>query len=142
MSEASIVLPSFGPQEWKILWFVLVSSFIALGYGVYLAKKTIAEDPGSQAMQEVALAIEEGAFAYLARQVKTMIWFVIAITIGLFFMYRGVYEGMLLPVGVSLAFFMGVAASYGAGYVGMWLSGKGEGREAAGAPARLKRSLG
>ena len=141
MSEASIVLPSFGPQEWKILWFVLVSSFIALGYGVYLAKKTIAEDPGSQAMQEVALAIEEGAFAYLARQVKTMIWFVIAITIGLFFMYRGIYEGMLLPLGVSLAFFMGVAASYGAGYVGMWLAVKGNVRTAAAALHSFKRSL-
>ena len=141
MSEASIVLPSFGPQEWKILWFVLVSAFIALGYGVYLARKTIAEDPGSQAMQEVALAIEEGAFAYLARQVRTMIWFVIAITIGLFFMYRGIYEGMLLPLGVSLAFFMGVAASYGAGYVGMWLAVKGNVRTAAAALHSFKSAL-
>jgi len=141
MSEASIVLPTFGPQEWKILWFVLVSAFIALGYGVYLAKKTIAEDPGSQAMQEVALAIEEGAFAYLARQVRTMIWFVIAITIGLFFMYRGIYEGMLLPLGVSLAFFMGVAASYGAGYVGMWLAVKGNVRTAAAALHSFKSAL-
>ncbi|MBM2836505.1 MAG: hppA [candidate division NC10 bacterium] len=141
MSEASIVLPTFGPQEWKILWFVLGSAFIALGYGVYLARKTIAEDPGSQAMQEVALAIEEGAFAYLARQVKTMIWFVIAITIGLFFMYRGIYEGMLLPLGVSLAFFMGVAASYGAGYVGMWLAVKGNVRTAAAALHSFKSAL-
>jgi len=141
MSEASIVLPTFGPQEWKILWFVLGSAFIALGYGVYLAKKTIAEDPGSQAMQEVALAIEQGAFAYLARQVKTMIWFVIAITIGLFFMYRGIYEGMLLPLGVSLAFFMGVAASYGAGYVGMWLAVKGNVRTAAAALHSFKSAL-
>ena len=141
MSEASIVLPTFGPQEWKILWFVLVSAFIALGYGVYLARKTIAEDPGSQAMQEVALAIEEGAFAYLARQVRTMIWFVIAITIGLFFMYRGIYEGMLLPLGVSLAFFMGVAASYGAGYVGMWLAVKGNVRTAAAALHSFKSAL-
>ncbi|MBI4381664.1 MAG: sodium-translocating pyrophosphatase [candidate division NC10 bacterium] len=141
MSEASIVLPTFGPQEWKILWFVLVSAFIALGYGAYLARKTIQEDPGSQAMQDVAKAIEEGALAYLARQVKTMIWFVIAITIGLFFMYRGVYEGMLLPLGVSLAFFMGVAASYGAGYVGMWLAVKGNVRTAAAALHSFKSSL-
>ena len=141
MSEASIVLPTFGPQEWKILWFVLVSAFIALGYGAYLARKTIQEDPGSQAMQDVAKAIEEGALAYLARQVKTMIWFVIAITIGLFFMYRGIYEGMLLPLGVSLAFFMGVAASYGAGYVGMWLAVKGNVRTAAAALHSFKSAL-
>ncbi|MDE2180288.1 MAG: sodium-translocating pyrophosphatase [candidate division NC10 bacterium] len=141
MSEASIVLPTFGPQEWKILWFVLVSAFIALGYGAFLARKTIQEDPGSQAMQDVATAIEEGALAYLARQVKTMIWFVIAITIGLFFMYRGLYEGMLLPLGVALAFFMGVAASYGAGYVGMWLAVKGNVRTAAAALHSFKHSL-
>lgn len=141
MSEASIVLPTFGPQEWKILWFVLVSAFIALGYGAFLAKKTIQEDPGSQAMQDVATAIEEGALAYLARQVKTMIWFVIAITIGLFFMYRGLYEGMLLPLGVALAFLMGVAASYGAGYVGMLLAVKGNVRTAAAALHSFKASL-
>ncbi|CBE68560.1 MAG: sodium-translocating pyrophosphatase [Candidatus Methylomirabilis oxygeniifera] len=141
MSEASIVLPTFGPQEWKILWFVLVSAFIALGYGAFLAKKTIQEDPGSQAMQDVAKAIEEGALAYLARQVKTMLWFVIAITIGLFFMYRGLYEGMLLPLGVALAFFMGVAASYGAGYVGMLLAVKGNVRTAAAALHSFKYSL-
>ncbi|PWB44857.1 MAG: sodium-translocating pyrophosphatase [Candidatus Methylomirabilota bacterium] len=141
MSEASIVLPTFGPQEWKILWFVLISAFIALGYGAFLAKKIIGEDPGTQAMQDVAMAIEEGAFAYLARQVKTMIWFVIAITIGLFFMYRAIYEGMLLPLGVALAFFMGVGASYGAGYVGMWLAVKGNVRTAAAALHSFKRSL-
>ncbi len=141
MSEANIVLPTFGPQEWKILWFVLISAFIALGYGGYLAKKTIQEDPGSQAMQDVAKAIEEGALAYLARQVKMMLWFVIAITIGLFFMYREIYEGMLLPVGVALAFFMGVAASYGAGYVGMLLAVKGNVRTAAAALHSFKSSL-
>ncbi|MGD0266329.1 MAG: sodium-translocating pyrophosphatase [Candidatus Methylomirabilota bacterium] len=141
MSEASIVLPTFGPNEWAILWFVLASAFVALGYGLYLVFETIKADPGSKAMQEVAAAIEEGAFAYLARQVKTMIWFVIAITIGLFFMYRGLYEGMVLPVGVSLAFFMGVAASYGAGYVGMWLAVKGNVRTAAAALKSFKTSL-
>ena len=141
MSEANVALPTFGPQEWKILWFVLVSAFISLGYGAYLARKTLQEDPGSQAMQDVATAIEEGALAYLARQVKTMIWFVIAITIGLFFMYRTLYEGMLLPLGVALAFLMGVAASYGAGYVGMLLAVKGNVRTAAAALHSFKSSL-
>ena len=141
MSEASIVLPQFGPTEWTILWVVLVSSFIALGYGLFLALRVLREDPGSPAMVQVAAVIEEGAFAYLARQVRTMIWFVIAITIGLFFMYRGMYEGLVLPLGVSLAFLMGVAASYGAGYVGMWLAVKGNVRTAAAALKSFKTSL-
>jgi K(+)-stimulated pyrophosphate-energized sodium pump len=48
---------------------------------------------------------------------------------------------MLLPLGVSLAFFMGVAASYGAGYVGMWLAVKGNVRTAAAALHSFKSSL-
>jgi len=141
VSEASIVLPQFGPTEWTILWVVLLSAFIALGYGLFLVFRVLREDPGSPEMIRVAAAIEEGAFAYLARQVKTMIWFVLAITIALFFMYRGIYEGLTLPLGVSLAFFMGVFASYGAGYVGMWLAVKGNVRTANAALRSFKRSL-
>ena len=141
MSEASIVLPPFGPTEWMILWMVLLSAFIALGYGLFLALRVMREDPGSPEMVRVAAAIEEGAFAYLARQVKTMIWFVLVITVALFFMYRGIYEGLALPLGVSLAFFMGVFASYGAGYVGMWLAVKGNVRTANAALTSFKRSL-
>ena len=39
-------------------------------------------------MTDVADAVEEGAMAYMKRQVKTMIWFVIVIALALFFMYR------------------------------------------------------
>ncbi len=141
MSEVSIVLPEFGSMETLILWLVLHSAVIALAYGLYLAVRVLREDPGSPEMIAVAGAIEEGAFAYLRRQVKTMIWFVIVITIGLFFMYRAIYEGLVLPLGVSLAFFMGVFASYGAGYVGMWLAVKGNVRTAAAALKSFKSSL-
>jgi K(+)-stimulated pyrophosphate-energized sodium pump len=141
MSEASIVLPRFGAQEWGILWFVLGSALVALGYGGFLAARVLRADPGSKEMQAVAAAIEEGAFAYLARQIKTMVWFVLAITVALFFMYRGIYGGLALPLGVAGAFFMGVWASYGAGYVGMGLAVKGNVRTAAAALRSFKAAL-
>src|SRR5260370_38497117 len=62
---------------------------------------------------------------YLWRQVKTMIPFVIAIALALFFMYRSIYPGWWLPIGIAVAFLGGVSASYGAGYVGMWLASNG-----------------
>src|SRR5258708_17474331 len=70
-----------------------------------------------------------------------MIWFVAAIFIALFFMYRNVYQGLYLPLGISIAFLMGVAASYGAGYVGMWLAVKGNGRSANAALTSFKDAM-
>ena len=141
-SEADIVLPPFESSDWTLVYLVLASAFVALFYGWYLAKKTTRHDPGSQAMQDVSAAIQQGAMAYLGQQVRTMVWFVIPIAIGLFFLYRGA-PGMTptLAAGISVAFLMGVAASYGAGYVGMGLAVRANTRVAAAALTSFKRAL-
>lgn len=145
MIEAQLTLPHFGTTEWLLLWLVLLSALIALGYGLYLVRNVIAQDPGPPKMREVAAAIEEGAMAYLYRQFRTMIWFVILITVGLYLMYRNIYSAeealRYIPIGVALAFFMGVMASYGAGYVGMWLAVKGNVRSANAALQSFKRAM-
>ncbi len=70
-----------------------------------------------------------------------MRWFVLAITIGLFLMYRNMYSGWSLPIGISVAFLMGVSASYGAGFVGMWLAVKGNVRSANAALTGFKEAM-
>jgi len=141
-SEAEVVLPKFETTDWTLVYIVLASAFVALIYGGYLARKTTKHDPGSQAMQDVSAAIQQGAMAYLGQQVRTMIWFVIAIAIGLFFLYRNA-PGMTptLAGGISLAFLMGVAASYGAGYVGMGLAVRANTRVANAALRSFKGAL-
>jgi K(+)-stimulated pyrophosphate-energized sodium pump len=141
-SEAEVVLPKFAPTDWTLVYLVLASAFVALIYGGHLALKTTKHDPGSQAMQEVSAAIQQGAMAYLGQQVRTMVWFVIAIAVGLFFLYRGA-PGMTptLAGGISLAFLMGVAASYGAGYVGMGLAVRANTRVAHAALTSFKGAL-
>ena len=141
--EGHIELPPLGQSELILLWAVLASAFVALAYGLYLVRQVLKEDPGTPRMQQVARAIEEGAMAYLGRQVRTMIWFVIVITIGLFYMYHSMPEQYPhpLPIGVAVAFLMGVMASYGAGYVGMWLAVKGNVRTANAALKGFKPAL-
>src|SRR3972149_5984493 len=97
-------------------------------------------------MVKVATANRAGAMAYLFRQVKTMFPFVIVLALGLFLIYRQIYadaQGALtyIPIGVALAFLMGVAASYGAGFVGMWLAVKGNVRSANAALTSFKKSM-
>jgi K(+)-stimulated pyrophosphate-energized sodium pump len=141
MSEANIVLPSLSSGQVLILWLVLVSALVALGYGLTLVRVVLRASPGPKSMTDVADAIQVGAMAYLWRQIKTMAPFVAAITFGLFLMYRNVYEGWYLPVGIALAFFMGVTASYGAGFVGMWLAVRGNVRSANAALKSFKDAM-
>jgi K(+)-stimulated pyrophosphate-energized sodium pump len=140
----NIALPKLGSSEMTILYAVLLSALIALVYGALMAIKTTRQSPGSQGMQDVAKAIQEGALAYLGKQVRTMIPFVLALAIVLFFLYRGIYkqpEEQMLPIGIAIAFLMGVAASYGAGYVGMGLAVKGNVRTANAALSSFKKAL-
>jgi len=141
--EGDIVLPELGGLEWTLLWVVLVSAVVALLYGLSLVLKVLKASPGSKEMIAVSKAVQEGAMAYLRQQFRTMVWFVIAITIGLFIMYfYSVYDGnLVLSLGISLAFFLGVMASYGAGYVGMWLAVRGNVRAANAALTSFSRAM-
>jgi len=142
MSEAKIILPALTPNQLMILWGVLISAILAIGYGLILVRTVLAADPGPKSMTDVADAVYEGSMAYLRRQVKTMIPFVIAIAAGLFVMYRNVYPDRLdLSLGIAVAFVLGVSASYGAGFVGMWLAVKGNVRSANAALTSFKDAM-
>jgi K(+)-stimulated pyrophosphate-energized sodium pump len=142
MSEAKIVLPPLTGLQQVILWAVLASALISLIFGLYLVRIVLKADPGAKSMTDVADAVFEGSMAYLRRQVKTMIFFVIVIAVGLYMMYRNVYPDRLdLSIGIAVAFILGVSASYGAGFVGMWLAVKGNVRSANAALTSFKDAM-
>lgn len=140
----AVTLP-FGKAAYIPLMIVLVSALIALAFGFYWWRKTVAHDPGSERMQGVAAAVQEGALAYLSRQVKTMIPLVVVIGIGLFFLYNNQYrdnpQHYILGIGVAIAFILGVTASYLAGYVGMGVAVRGNVRVAHAALSSFKKAL-
>jgi K(+)-stimulated pyrophosphate-energized sodium pump len=142
MTESGITLPHLKPFEIGMLWAVLATAIIALLYGWYLTRKVMRASPGSDAMQNVASAIHQGAMTYLGRQFRTMIVLVLVISVGLYFMYVGKYaEDKMIPLGIALSFLMGVLASYGAGYVGMGLAVRANVRVANAALGSFKRAL-
>jgi K(+)-stimulated pyrophosphate-energized sodium pump len=147
LGEGDVTLPTFARDDWLILVGVLVASLIALAYGLYLVRGVLARPAGSEAMREIASDIEAGAMTYLWRQFRTMIWFVLVVTVVLWLTYRTVYpttpdtSQLPLPIGIALGFIMGVLASYGAGYVGMWLAVKANVRTANAALTSYGKSL-
>ena len=142
MSEAKIVLPALTSAQLTILWCVLASAVVSLAYGWWLVRVVLSADPGPKSMTDVADAVYEGSMAYLQRQVKTMLIFVVIIAIALFLMYRNVFpDRPSLSFGIALAFILGVSASYGAGFVGMWLAVKGNVRSANAALTSFKDAM-
>ncbi|MGB5605607.1 MAG: sodium/proton-translocating pyrophosphatase, partial [Gammaproteobacteria bacterium] len=96
------------------LIFALACGFFALGYGVVSVKWILAKPAGSQRMQEIAGAIQEGAQAYLNRQYLTigMAGIVLFLIIGFS------QIGWITAIGFAIgAVFSGLA-----GYIGMNIS--------------------
>src|SRR4029077_1681499 len=62
-------------------WVVMVHAFalLALGAPGALVREVLAASQGTQRMQDIARAIQEGAAAYLRRQFRTLGVFVVVI---------------------------------------------------------------
>ncbi|MFZ4508596.1 MAG: sodium/proton-translocating pyrophosphatase [Fimbriimonas sp.] len=133
------VVLAFTADDQKYLWASLVFGVIALAYGFYLRGWVLAHSPGSEKMQEVGLAIREGALAYLRQQVMTMLWFVGALFVGLVLLYQD--RGIQLAILTAVAFVLGVASSYIAGYAGMVMAINGNMRTAHAALTSYKTAL-
>jgi K(+)-stimulated pyrophosphate-energized sodium pump len=92
------------------LWLSLILAAVGLGCAFYLITTIVAAPAGDGRMKEVAAAIEEGAKAYLNRQVIS-----IGIIAVLIFLLTAYFKGAATAVG----FLVGAACSLVAGFIGM-----------------------
>ena len=135
-----VALPAFTTPVYGVIAFVLLTSIIALAYGLLLRSQVSRLLPGTPAMQEVGAAIRSGALAYLAKQVRTMLPLVAILAVLLVVLYYGQY-GLTLSLSIAAAFLAGVILSYTAGYVGMGMAVIGNQRTANQALTTYKGAL-
>ncbi|MDP2586233.1 MAG: sodium-translocating pyrophosphatase [Candidatus Komeilibacteria bacterium] len=114
------------------LLFSLIASVAALIYGAILIKLVLKNGTGSQKMQEIAQAIQQGAKAYLNRQYKTIAYIAVALAIILW---------LALGVKMAIGFLIGAVLSGLAGYIGMNVSVRANVRTAEAAKSGLKKAL-
>jgi len=94
-------------------WLVIACGVLAVLYGIYAIQSVVAASPGTQRMQEIAAAIQEGANAYLNRQYTTIAGVGIVV---------GVILGLSLNWYVAIGYFIGAILSGATGYIGMNVS--------------------
>ncbi len=103
-----------------------------------LRQNVLKHDAGTPKMNEIAGAIQEGAAAYLNRQLRTLAIFAVVV-FALLFLLPG-DTGVRL--GRSLFFLLGAFCSASIGYMGMWLAVRANVRVAAAARAANGRREG
>jgi K(+)-stimulated pyrophosphate-energized sodium pump len=88
----------------------------ALLVAYVFVREVLAADTGTPKMREISLAVQEGAEAYLRRQLKTLAVFAIVIPLILLALPA---DDVSARIGRSIFFILGAAASFTVGYVGM-----------------------
>jgi K(+)-stimulated pyrophosphate-energized sodium pump len=92
------------------VWLALLCALLGLGFAYYLIRRVISCSPGNERMRQIASAVEEGAKAYLNRQIISVSLIAAVIFVILIFT-KGFYT--------AVGFLIGAACSMAAGYIGM-----------------------
>ncbi len=115
-----------------ILWAVIGCGVVALIYGLVTGRAVLAKDAGTPRMQEIALAVQEGASAYLKRQYITIAMVGVVVLVVL---------GLLLGLWAAIGFLIGAVLSGAAGFIGMNVSVRANVRTAVAAQKSLGEGL-
>ncbi len=118
----------------EVYVLVITCGILALLYGAYAIRSVLAAPAGTERMQEIASAIQEGARAYLNRQY---------ITVAAVGVVIGILLGIALGWTVAIGFFIGAILSGATGYIGMNVSVRANVRTAEAARSSgLEQALG
>ncbi len=113
-----------------IVIVVAAIAIAALFVAAVLVRQVLSADQGTERMQEIAGAIQEGASAFLSRQFKTLAAFAVVVFFVLFVLPADTNSER---IGRSIFFLVGAVFSGVTGYMGMWLAVRGNVRVAAAA---------
>jgi len=123
---------SLTSQNLTYVVIAAVIALVALGFAAALVKAVLATGKGTEKMQEIAGAVQEGASAYLFRQFKTLAVFVV-IAVVLLFLLPVNEGGTAVLIGRSVFFVVGAVFSAFIGGAGMALATRANLRVAAAA---------
>jgi len=114
------------------LWLAIGSGILAVVYGLLSSQWILKQPAGNERMQEISLAIQEGASAYMNRQYST---------IGVVGVVLFVVLGITLNWATAIGFAIGAILSALTGYIGMFVSVRANVRTAQAATQGVNSAL-
>jgi len=116
------------------VWVSVICGILGFGTVFYFVRYVLRQPPGVERIKEITNAIQEGALAFIHREYRTEIIVMVVIAIIL----------ALIPAlgwKTSIAFIFGALCSMGAGYAGMNMAVRSNGRTTAAAERSLNQGL-
>ena len=117
-----------------LVWICVIVGLVGAGTVAYFARYVLRQDAGSEKIREASHAIQEGAMAFIGREYRTL-----AIVVAILAITLAVIPA--LGWRVSVAFIFGAVCSMGAGYAGMSVALRSNGRTCAAAQKGLNQGL-
>jgi len=117
-----------------LVWICVIAGLVGAGVVAYFVRYVLKQDQGSEKLKEISAAIKEGGLAFIHREYLTLGIVVVIIAIVL-----AVIPG--LGWRLSVAFVFGALCSMGAGYAGMNMALRSNGRTCAAAQKGLNQGL-
>jgi K(+)-stimulated pyrophosphate-energized sodium pump len=117
-----------------LVWICIIAGIVAAGIVAFFVRYVLRQDQGSERIKEISAAIKEGGLAFIHREYRTLGIVVVIIAIVL---------AAIPSLGwrLSVAFIFGALCSMGAGYAGMNMALRSNGRTCAAAQKGLNQGL-
>jgi K(+)-stimulated pyrophosphate-energized sodium pump len=117
-----------------LVWIAVIAGLVGAVVVAYFVRYVLKQDPGSKRIQEISDAIREGGLAFIHREYRTL-----GIVVAVIAVILAVVPG--LGGRVAVAFVFGAICSMGAGYAGMNMALRANGRTCAGAEKSVNQGL-
>ncbi len=117
--------------DW-IAWLAPAAAILGTIMAAYLGTWVLKQDPGTERMQEISKAVQEGALAFLLREYRVLIIFAAVVSVVL---------GLAVNWLTAVAFLTGGFLSAAAGFIGMHVATRANARTAQAATKGVAKAL-
>jgi K(+)-stimulated pyrophosphate-energized sodium pump len=117
-----------------LVWICIIAGLAAAGVVAFFVRYVLKQDQGPQKLREISAAIKEGGLAFIHREYRTL---------GIVAVVIAIVLAVIPSLGwrLSVAFVFGAICSMGAGYAGMNMALRSNGRTCAASQKGLNQGL-
>ncbi len=111
------------------LWTALVVGVLGVLFAIFMARLVLRRDPGTEEMRKISEYIQEGASAFLTREYRSVMWFILVVVVLLLLgLSRQSNMGWSMAFYTVISYVVGATLSLSAGFFGMKIATRANAR--------------